>query len=138
MLYLLLCSFRHNRIFPVFSLIHKLIGTDRSILHRFGPITQYSANAHRKAQVRIAWHIGIADLFLDPAQAFLKLCLADIRHQKKEFIASVTDDGIFIPHTVPKHLDQGSQHGIACVMSPGIVVELKVIQVDHGYAALLG
>ena len=88
-------------------------------------------------QVRIARNICLIDLLLCFFKPLFKFLLADFRHQEQKFISAITDQGVFITHTVSDHQHQRFQYRVPGIVTAGIVVELEIIEVNHGYAALL-
>ena len=116
---------------------HQLVCPDGRIINRLCSIQHHASHADRKMQARVPRYICFIDFLFRVFQTFFKLVPADFRHEKQKFITAIADQGILIPYAAPDYHHQCFQHRVTGIMTTGIVVKLEIIQVDHGYAALL-
>lgn len=77
------------------------------------------------------------DFLFYPLKEFLKLLAANVRHQKKEFISPIADQRIRITDAAADYQHYRFENCITGIMAAGIVIELEIIQIDHGDATLL-
>lgn len=107
------------------------------IINSLCSIQHHASHADRKMQARVPRYICFIGFLFRVFQTFFKLVPADFRHEKQKFITAIADQGILIPYAAPDYHHQCFQHRVTGIMTTGIVVKLEIIQVDHGYAALL-
>ena len=60
-----------------------------------------------------------------------KIIYIDIRDQKQKFISSKTYDLVCFSHMAANNLHHCSKRFISCVMTIGVVIKFKIIQIDH-------
>ena len=129
-----ICLRDNHCIFLVLRLVHQNIRTVYRLIQQC-IFTVHAADANRKVDTGIPRDRSIVYLMANVVQLSVKLLLIRICRQQYKLIAAVADQHIIAVRAFPYHLDHRFQHHIPGIVTAGVIVHLKVIQVDHGSAA---
>ena len=77
-------------------------------------------------------------LLADALQFCHKGRALDARQNQQKFVAAVTDEGVAFADAAAHNVDGGLQRHVARVVAVGVVVQFKIVEVEHRHTGGLG
>ena len=124
-------------VFADLGLIHQAVCSLHSLFDRL-PVGHAPANAHRQFYLGKFHNFRFVNMLSDPPKLYLKGSFRNLRQNKKELISTHTDQHIRLTDITLYDSHNLIQYHIPGMMAIGIIIQFKIIQVDHGHTGPAG
>ena len=113
-------------------LIHKAVRSSHNTFNGLIRTGNGTSNAYRELDSGISRYGSCMDPVQNLLQSVGKLCLFHIGNDQKKFIPAVTNQNIGLTNVSGDHLGYCGKGHIACLVSICIIIDFKIIHINHG------